>query len=62
VTTLVLPADLERYAARYRATVLGVLTFVALAAATAVQPLAGALSDRTRSRWGRRGTIGTGSP
>jgi MFS family permease len=60
LTTLVLASDLERYAGAWSATALGVLTFVGLAAAMAVQPLAGALSDRTRSRRGRRATIGIG--
>src|SRR4051812_12675077 len=60
LTTLVLPSDLEWYAAGLRATVLGVLTFVGLSAAMVVQPLAGVLSDRTRGRAGRRGTIGIG--
>jgi MFS family permease len=35
-------------------TYLGILTFAGLAVATVVQPLTGALSDRTASRWGRR--------
>lgn len=34
---------------------LGVLTFFGLVVAMVVQPLAGALSDRTSGRWGRRG-------
>lgn len=33
---------------------LGGMTFVGLILATIVQPIAGALSDRTRTRWGRR--------
>jgi hypothetical protein len=52
LTTLVLPGDLERYAGDARATALGILTFVGLAAAMAVQPLAGAWSDRNRARVG----------
>ncbi len=35
-------------------TYLGGMTFTGLIIAMAIQPLAGALSDRTRSRWGRR--------
>jgi len=35
-------------------TYLGGMTFVGLILAMIVQPLAGALSDRTRTRWGRR--------
>jgi len=44
---------------------LGLVTFVGLVVAMLVQPLAGALSDRARTRWGRRrpfilaGTLGT---
>jgi MFS family permease len=60
LTTLVLPGDLERYAGAARATALGVLTSVGLAAAMAVQPLAGALSDRHRGGLGRRAAIGVG--
>ncbi|HEY3107265.1 MAG TPA: MFS transporter [Chloroflexota bacterium] len=45
--------------------VLGLVTFVGLLVAMLIQPVAGALSDRARIRWGRRrpfivaGTIGT---
>jgi MFS family permease len=60
LTTLVLPGDLERYTGDARATALGILTFVGLAAAMTVQPLAGAWSDRNRARGGRRATIGIG--
>jgi MFS family permease len=60
LTTLVLPADLDRYAGESKATVLGLLTFVGLAAAMVVQPVAGAVSDRVRGSVGRRGTIGLG--
>jgi MFS family permease len=35
-------------------TYLGGMTFVGLILAMGIQPLAGAFSDRTRSRWGRR--------
>lgn len=37
-----------------RNTALGRITFVGLIVAIVVQPIVGALSDRTRSRWGRR--------
>ncbi len=37
-----------------RNTTLGLLTFAGLVVAAASQPVWGALSDRTRSRWGRR--------
>lgn len=60
LTTLVLPGDLDRFAGDARATALGILTFVGLAAALAVQPLAGAWSDRRRARGGRRAAIGIG--
>jgi len=48
-----------------RNTALGLATFLGLAIACLVQPIVGVLSDRTRSRWGRRtpfivvGTLGT---
>ena len=48
-----------------RNTALGLSTFLGLAIACLVQPIVGVLSDRTRSRWGRRtpfivvGTLGT---
>jgi Na+/melibiose symporter-like transporter len=52
---LVLPAVLLNYVADARKnTVLGLLTFSGLIVAMIIQPLAGALSDRTRSRFGRR--------
>src|SRR5690606_16653667 len=35
-------------------TTLGLITFGGLVAASVAQPLVGVLSDRTRSRWGRR--------
>lgn len=47
-----------------RNTALGLATFVGLVIASLVQPIVGVLSDRTRSRWGRRtpflvvGTLG----
>ncbi len=52
---LVLPAVLLNYVPdAQKNTMLGVLTFVGLMVAMVVQPLAGALSDGWRSRWGRR--------
>jgi MFS family permease len=45
---------------RYQATLLGIITFVGLLFGMLVQPIAGVLSDRLRSRWGRRGTIALG--
>jgi len=47
--------------------VLGLVTFAGLLVAMLVQPVAGTLSDRARTRWGRRrpfivaGTLGTGA-
>jgi len=62
---LVLPAVLLQFIPDERKnTVLGLLTFSGLVLAMFVQPLAGAWSDRTRSRFGRRrpwiagGTLG----
>ncbi len=52
---IVLPALLLRFVPEgLKNTYLGALTFVGLMLAMAIQPLAGAWSDRTRSRWGRR--------
>ena len=52
---IVLPALLLRLVPEsLKNTYLGGLTFAGLILAMAVQPLAGALSDGTRSRWGRR--------
>jgi len=52
---IVLPALLLRLVPEsLKNTYLGGLTFAGLVLAMAVQPLAGALSDGTRSRWGRR--------
>jgi MFS family permease len=61
LNTLVLPHHLLGLVGEAnQATVLGLITFVGLAAAAAVQPLAGSMSDRNRTRWSRRGVIGLG--
>jgi len=39
---------------RFKNTGYGLLTFVGLVVALVIQPVSGALSDRTRHRWGRR--------
>ncbi len=52
---LVLPALLLHFVPdALKNTYLGAMTFVGLVLAMIVQPIAGALSDRTRTRWGRR--------
>jgi Na+/melibiose symporter-like transporter len=52
---IVLPALLLRFVPEsLKNTYLGGLTFAGLVLAMVVQPLAGGLSDRTRSRWGQR--------
>ncbi|MGC8873162.1 MAG: MFS transporter [Chloroflexia bacterium] len=52
---IVLPAVLLHFVPEGRKnTYLGLLTFVGLVIAAVVQPIAGALSDRWTSRWGRR--------
>ncbi len=52
---IVLPALLLRFVPEaLKNTYLGGLTFAGLILAMVIQPLAGAASDRTRSRWGRR--------
>jgi Na+/melibiose symporter-like transporter len=52
---IVLPALLLRFVPEaLKNTYLGAMTFVGLMLAMMIQPLAGAWSDRTRSRWGRR--------
>lgn len=53
LATLVLPVHLERAGER-GATTLGLVAFVGLAAGTAAQPVAGAISDRLRPVHGRR--------
>ena len=61
LNTLVLPHRLLALVGEaHQATVLGLITFVGLAVGAAVQPIAGAMSDRSRPRWGRRGAIGLG--
>jgi MFS family permease len=61
LNTLVLPYRLFTLVDEaQQATALGLITFVGLAVGAAVQPIAGALSDRNRSRWSRRGAIGLG--
>jgi len=52
---IVLPVLLLRFVPEaLKNTYLGVLTFAGLLLAALVQPIAGGLSDSTRSRWGRR--------
>ena len=52
---IILPALLLRFVpGSLKNTYLGGLTFAGLILAMVVQPVAGALSDRTRSRWGKR--------
>lgn len=52
---IVLPALLLRYVPEaLKNTYLGGMTFAGLVLAMIVQPLAGGLSDRTQTRWGRR--------
>jgi MFS family permease len=53
--SILLPAVLLHYVADERKnTILGLLTGAGLIIAMIIQPIAGALSDRWRSRWGRR--------
>ena len=55
VHPIILPAILLRFVPdALKNTYLGAMNFVGLILAMVVQPLAGALSDRTRSPWGRR--------
>ncbi len=52
---IILPALLLQWVPdSLKNTYLGGMTFVGLILAMGIQPLAGAFSDRTRSRWGRR--------
>ncbi len=52
---IILPALLLQWVPdSLKNTYLGGMTFVGLLLAMVIQPLAGAFSDRTRSRWGRR--------
>src|SRR3990172_9315072 len=53
--SILLPAVLLHYVADERKnTILGLLTGAGLIVAMIIQPIAGALSNRWRSRWGRR--------
>ncbi len=53
--TIILPAVLLEFVPEHRkATSLGLMTFAGLVLAMLIQPLSGALSDATSSRWGRR--------
>jgi MFS family permease len=56
-TVLLLPVALAKSSPDRLATMLGVTSLVGLAAAALLQPFAGALSDRVRPRFGRRGYI-----
>ncbi|MDF1515720.1 MAG: MFS transporter [Anaerolineae bacterium] len=63
---IVLPALLVRYVpGNLKNTALGAMIFVGLFLAMVIQPIAGALSDQTRTRWGKRrpwmliGTLGS---
>ena len=53
-TIVILPQRILDVSASSKNTHLGVLSFVGLVIAFLVQPLAGGLSDRFQSRWGRR--------
>ena len=61
---LVIPYLVNKLVPELKNTYLGLITAVGLVLAMVVQPLAGGLSDRSRSRWGRRrpyivaGTLG----
>lgn len=61
LNTLVLPHRLlTLVGGAHQATVLGLVTFVGLAVSAGVQPIVGAMSDRSHTRWSRRGAIGFG--
>jgi MFS family permease len=61
INTLVLPLQVVAFASQNnQATLLGYLTFVGLLAGALVQPIAGALSDRYKPFFGRKGFIGIG--
>src|SRR4051794_973654 len=56
--TLVVPVRLSGLVdPAWAASVIGLVTFVALIAGMVVQPLGGALSDALYPRWGRRGSL-----
>lgn len=62
INTLVLPYHLSQVPGLASpATALGLISFLGLVAGMLIQPIAGAWSDRTRFRWGRRGVIGLGT-
>jgi len=53
--TIIIPLRLLDFVAEWeKNTYLGLLTFAGLVLAMAIQPIAGAISDRSGSRWGRR--------
>ena len=60
---IILPAVLLNYVPETRKnTYLGLMTFVGLIIAMIIQPISGSISDRWRSRWGKRRpliTLGT---
>ncbi|MDQ2691084.1 MAG: MFS transporter, partial [Chloroflexota bacterium] len=58
INTLVLPIQLGGH--QNQAALLGMLTFVGLLGGAAIQPVAGAFSDRLRPRLGRKGFIAIG--
>ncbi|MBA3531266.1 MAG: MFS transporter [Ardenticatenales bacterium] len=61
LNALVLPSQLLALGGEgAEATRLGLVSFVGLLAAMLVQPVAGALSDELRPRWGRRGLLALG--
>jgi MFS family permease len=60
LSTIIVPALVVRMTETDRATILGLAGFVALGIGAAVLPLAGAASDRLRSRLGRRPQIAFG--
>lgn len=61
INTLILPVQVSKLSNQAtQATTLGLLTFFGLMFAALIQPLAGAYSDRWRTRLGRKGFIGIG--
>src|SRR3546814_3852591 len=53
-TAVLLPNQLTLLDADNKVSNLALVSSISILAAVIVQPLVGALSDRTRSRWGRR--------
>ncbi len=51
---LVMPYLISQFEPHFKNTFLGMITTAGLVVATVVQPLAGGISDRARTRWGRR--------